>query len=574
MHNIDDIKALFRAGRHAEALQACEQLCAAQPANTDLKRLCATMHGMTGRFDASARMLREVLEQAPDDMDALFNLAVCEREQRRFAEARTCYLRYTERLPKAWEGWLNLAECQVLLGEANAALTSVERAIQYNPKAAPAWMTKGDALAALGRHGEALKAYERANGLALSAGAFAKIGLTLSQLGRHPEALERLDQAVKMDPQLTAARAGRAKVLTQLGRAAQAVDDYTAILAVTPDDDETLKAASVCLAGLQRGEEAIALCDQALAANPDSLTAKLGKSWLIDKIVPNWHVPMMNEQARNNAYFEGMKTYVRPDTQVFEIGAGSGLLSMMAARLGARNVVTCEGAPLIARTAQQIVADNGFGDTVTVLAKPSFEVQLGSELPELADVLVHEIFSSGLIEEHVLPAMEDAKRRLLKPGAAIVPATASLMIALVGGEGFARYFHVKDPFGFDIRRFNAITPKKLPVFRADLHPELLSDDVEAFHFDFVNDDTYPAEQKVLEVSATAAGTCYGVIQWIRLNMDGTTVYENHPRDALPVSGWQHMFYRFDTPLELTPGQTLRLMAAHDRATPWFDLLAG
>src|SRR6202000_1804194 len=100
--------------------------------------------------------------------------------------------------------------------------------------------------------------------------------------------------------------------------------------------------------------------------------------------------------------------------------------------------------------------------------KPSTAVQVGQDLPARADVLVHEIFSSELLGEHVLPAIEDAKARLLRAGAQIVPAAASIMIALVGGEELARNLHVDKSFGFDLAEFNAIHPRKRPLYREDL----------------------------------------------------------------------------------------------------------
>ncbi len=571
MHDINEIKAAFRNGQHAEAIHACEQLCAQQPDHLELKKLYATLQGLVGNFSVSSSVLKEILATDESDGEVIFNIGVCERELHNYGDAQHYYGLYTQKFPKQWEGWVNLAECQFKLNALSNSLASVERAIALNPGAIQSWMAKGDTLQGLNRHAEALKCFEKANKIQPTAGAWLKQGLLLAAQNRHADALARIERAIKLDANLLAARTARADMLNVLGRTDEAIAEYKAILAIKPDDEDTLKKVSVCLANVQRSAEALQLCRNAIAANPDSLTAKLGLSWLIDKIVPNWHVPMMNEVERNTAYFEGMKAAITPDSHVFEIGAGSGLLSMMAARLGAKRVVTCEGASLIADMAQQIVDQNGFKDTVSVLAKPSFEVELEKDLPAKADVLVHEIFSSGLIEEHVLPALEDAKQRLLTPDACIIPGASSIMIALVGGDDLGRYLHVTDPFGFDIRAFNAITPKKLPIFREDLQLKLMSDDVEAFRFDFVNDDTYPSEQKTLTVTATEEGLCYGVIQWIRLEMDETTTYHNHPLEKRPVSGWQHLVYRFDEPLPVTPGMEVRLYAAHDRATPWFDL---
>jgi hypothetical protein len=73
-----------------------------------------------------------------------------------------------------------------------------------------------------------------------------------------------------------------------------------------------------------------------LKADPGNLTAKLGAEWLLTQLVPLWHIPMMNEQERNQAFHDGLQAAVTPESTMFEIGTGSGLLAMMAARLGAR----------------------------------------------------------------------------------------------------------------------------------------------------------------------------------------------------------------------------------------------
>ena len=237
-------------------------------------------------------------------------------------------------------------------------------------------------------------------------------------------------------------RVTRGDAFHGLGKLQEAVADYKAALTLTPTDQETLQKASLCLLELNQGDQAIELCRDILRVHPDMLTAKLGAEWVLSRLVPIWHVPMMNEQERNEAYYGGLKSIVTPEKVVFEIGTGSGLLAMMAAKLGARKVFTCESVGLIADTAQKIVRRNNFQDQIAVLAKASHMVRLETDLPTRADILVHEIFSSELLGEHVLAAIEDAKQRLLKPGGSILPSAASIMIALVGGDELGRNLYV------------------------------------------------------------------------------------------------------------------------------------
>ncbi|MBC7603316.1 MAG: 50S ribosomal protein L11 methyltransferase [Ramlibacter sp.] len=355
------------------------------------------------------------------------------------------------------------------------------------------------------------------------------------------------------------------------GKPSQAMDSFKSAIKLAPHDGDMLKKATLALLDSGRGNEALALCNTVLKTQPDNLVAKQGAEWILSRLVPLWHVPMMNEYERNKAFHDGLAALVTPDKVVFEIGAGSGLLAMMAAKLGAKKVVTCEAVSLIAETARKIVERNGPQGQVTVLSKPSSEVRIGTDLPAKADILVHEIFSSELLGEHVLPAIEDAKARLLKPGGAVLPMAASVMIALVGGDVLGKNLYVDESFGFDLRAFNTINPRKRPIYREDLAPVLMSDAVEAFRFDFVKSSTFPAAKRQIDITSRKAGLCYGVIQWIRVDMVKGVQFENHPAHPRDVSNWQHTIYSFMEPLALEVGTVVSVSATHDRQRPWFEL---
>ena len=201
-----------------------------------------------------------------------------------------------------------------------------------------------------------------------------------------------------------------------------------------------------------------------------------------------------------------------PATVVFEIGTGSGLAGHDGGQTRRERVYACESVDLIAKTARRIVERNGLGNGITILAKPSHEVELGVDLPERADALLHEIFSSDLLSEGVLPAIEDAKQRLLHPQARVVPSASSVMIALVGGDDLGANLRVEDSFGFDLSDFNAITARQRWLYREDLATVLMSDELEAFRFDFQNEASFPPETKTIEITATTRGLCHGFIQ--------------------------------------------------------------
>lgn len=535
--DLEELKKKFKDGRRAEAIAACEAMCAAQPELAAARQLCSTMHVLQGDFQSALPHLRACESASPGNADILFNIGLCERELKQHARAEKAFQVYVEKFPAHPDGWACLADARLQLGKFEKGLASAERALQLDPGSVPAWSARGRLEQALGRCGNAVASFTR---------------------------------AIELAPSQPELKLARADAYEQLGLLGDAAEDYLAGLRSSPADEPALKKATLCLLQLDRGPEAIELCKRALEANPDSIAARLGAEWLLGQMVPLWHVPMMNEEERNRPYLQALEAAVDRNKIVFEIGTGSGLLAMMAARVGAREVVTCEAVRMVAQTAVKIIERNGFAGRIRVVPKPSYQVEVGKDLPERADVLLHEVFSSELLGEHVLPAIEDAKARLLKPGGTILPGVASIMIALVGGEALGKELHVDHSFGFDLRDFNAVNPRKRPIHREDLPRVLLSDPVEAFRFDFTHQASFPPEKKRIEVRATAAGRCFGVIQWIRFEFAPGIFFENHPGQPRPVASWQHTIYRFDPPAELTEGTVIPLRAMHDRSRPWFE----
>lgn len=569
--SIDAAKQKFKEGRHAEAIADCEALCRQEPADHEARRLCAMMNALAGSHGRALELLQQVRNPDREDPDILFNIGLCERELKNFQGAEQFFRIYTDRFPAGPEGWASRAECKFQLGEFDEGIKLAERAVKLDASSLAGWTVRGNCQRSAGQFENALASYKSANQIQPSGETCLNAGLVFVATNRPAEAIDSFTQGIRLAPNVAKLRVARGDTFHGVGKIQEAAADYKAALALAPDDDETLKKATLCLLEMGQGDQALDLCRDILKNHPGNLTAKLGAEWVLSQLVPLWHVPMMNEPERNQAYYDGLASVVTPDKLVFEIGTGSGLLAMMAAKLGAKKVVTCEAVGLVARTAAKIIQRNQFQGQVTVVAKPSHAVQLGQDLPAQADILVHEIFSSELLGEHVLPAIEDAKRRLLKPGGVVMPACASIMIALVGGDELARNVYADNSFGFDVRDFNAIYPKKRPLYREDLQPVLMSEPVEAFRFDFCQDSSYPAERKRIDIAATQAGPCYGIIQWIRIDMAEGVRFENLPSGRRAVASWQQTTYGFDEPIELEKGSVIAVNAAHDRSRPWFEL---
>lgn len=132
--------------------------------------------------------------------------------------------------------------------------------------------------------------------------------------------------------------------------------------------------------------------------------------------VLDYHLSMLHDTARMDAYRRAAAATVRPGDVVVDIGCGSGVLSFMACEAGARKVYAIESGPVIA-LARELAADNGFADRIDFVEGWSTEV----ELPEAADVLVTETIGNAGLDEGIVAWIVDARHRLLRPGASLVP---------------------------------------------------------------------------------------------------------------------------------------------------------
>jgi protein arginine N-methyltransferase 1 len=138
------------------------------------------------------------------------------------------------------------------------------------------------------------------------------------------------------------------------------------------------------------------------------------------------HRQMLSDRARLGALERAVSAVVRPGDVVLDLASGTGILGLMACRAGAARVYSVDSGGII-DVARALARANGCADRMTFVMEDSTSV----ELPERADVLIgdqigHFGFEAGLLEYY-----SDARERLLKPGARIMPERVRLIVGLV-----------------------------------------------------------------------------------------------------------------------------------------------
>jgi type II protein arginine methyltransferase len=397
------------------------------------------------------------------------------------------------------------------------------------------------------------------------------LGVTYFRQGKIQSACEILAKASAARDATAEIHNNYGAVLNALGQTDAAVAAYNRALALQPGYADAYNNLAVIYSAKGQTGAAIETLQRAVALKPKFAEAQTNLRAAYRDVVPGWHFAMMGDKQRNDAY-EAAIGRVAKGRRVLDIGTGAGLLAMMAARAGAASVTTCEAVPLIAERAREIIALNGLADRITVVPRRSTELALGVGITQRAEVLISEVFSSGLLHEHVLSTIEHAHQHLLTRNSIIIPAAASAMGYLIGGPVIENMLFVGETNGFDLSPFNDFAPPNLAVMLDGVPHDVLSDDIELLRFDLMKTRMYPMGSRPLSITATRAGTCTGMLQWIKLELDDQNRYENRPSAAAHSSvHWTQILYRFPKLVRVEAGDTVRIVVRHDRRQIYVDL---
>ena len=98
-----------------------------------------------------------------------------------------------------------------------------------------------------------------------------------------------------------------------------------------------------------------------------------------------------------------------------------------------------------------------------------------------------------------------------------------------------------------------------------------SEPADLFTFDFQSGGPFP-EDRASATLVAQGGRVNGIAQWIRLQMDADTVYEDHPCPR-SYSAWAVLFYPLTRAIEPEAGAEVTVSGAHDRQTlrVWADI---
>lgn len=277
--------------------------------------------------------------------------------------------------------------------------------------------------------------------------------------------------------------------------------------------------------------------------------------------IPGFHHSMLFDAPRNAAYRAAIERSA-PGRCVLDIGTGSGLLAMMAARAGAVHVIACEANPLIAATAREIISANGLADRITVHACHSSKLDRARHLRGGADLIVSEIFHDNLVGEGVLPSLDHARAELSAPGMVFLPGRAAVRVALADTSLFEDDGAIGMVEGFDLGPFNRHVSRTRNIAADSGRLRLRSGAAEPFVFDFGDDGAFIAQRGIACSLTSNGGRVTGLVQWLRLEFATDIAYENQPGTEGP-SHWTLRYTPLREPRDTSRGDVIAIGGWHD-----------
>ena len=397
---------------------------------------------------------------------------------------------------------------------------------------------------------------------------YLEYGYTLRDRLQTSDAELAFQKAIEINPELAAAMLELGNIGYDRCNYALAGQYFQQAIAHKPEYAEAYCNLGNCFAIQSQFEEAIGCYENAHDLNPDlpDLSEKLNK--IYNRFVPRWHFPMMNDTYRNNCYEQALRKAVKSESVVLDIGSGSGLLALMAARAGAKEVYTCEKVQVVANMARRIVAANGYSQQIKTFNKLSNDLQVGVDLSDRADILVSEIFDVGLLAEYAVASIRHAREHLLKPNAQIIPKSATVYAVLVDSSQIFHEDRVNIVSGFDLSLFNAFSKKSeyLQLYLRNFKYTTLCQPFEVFNFDFCGANIEP-ESREIAVQITNSGHCHAIAFWFRLWLDDEIYLDTSPFNQ--DTCWMQAVHIVEPPQALTAGQETVVSASHD--TAYIDL---
>jgi len=266
-----------------------------------------------------------------------------------------------------------------------------------------------------------------------------------------------------------------------------------------------------------------------------------------------YHRTLLADRVRNSAFYAALRSVIVPgQTTVADIGAGTGFLGFLAAKLGALRVDLYETAE-IAELARRLLKHNELSQA-RIAQVHSTEV----DRPDRVDVIVSETLGNYPFEENIIASFNHARPRFLAPGGVLIPRRVEQFVCPVVSERFYRDLTIWDEvgYGLDFAPAKAMGLNNIYVrwFEPD---DLLEAGSAAVAWDAVSFEKHNKTTRMGEAEWQIGKptTVYGLALWWAAELVANVRLATGPLD--PRTHWEQLYLPALEPINIATGETLR-----------------
>ncbi len=260
---------------------------------------------------------------------------------------------------------------------------------------------------------------------------------------------------------------------------------------------------------------------------------------------------ILADTVRNCAFADALKKLIIPGkTTVADIGAGTGYLSFLARKLGAKECHLYEVSEL-SDISRQLAKENGITG-----CQFSHKHSIDVKRPPKVDLVISETFGNFALEESIIGNMNDAKR-FLKVGGTMMPINLRQYVCPVVTDRIQKSIDTWASIEGDLQWNAARETAMNNMYVKEIGPEdLLKDGTQ--EWDSIDFSKHNKETRHLSVKwrSLQSAICNGFCLWWESDLAPGITLSTSPFEK--PTHWQQIYLPLLEPLTLKSNETLEL----------------
>ena len=263
------------------------------------------------------------------------------------------------------------------------------------------------------------------------------------------------------------------------------------------------------------------------------------------------HREMLSDKVRTLSYQKAILKNPKmfKDKVILDVGCGTGILSLFAAKCGAKKVYAVEKST-IGNYAKKIIEKNCFSNQITLLQGTIEEVTI----PEKVDVIISEWMGYCLLYESMLNSVIFARDKYLKEGGTMYPTRAIMFITGIEDKVF---YHRKFLYWDDFCGFNLEPVKQWaihePVIEVCPEKQIITDDSKLVEFNLNKVSTSELSiDATFSLTSLESTSLYGFVVWFDVVFEGeeeTILLSTSPFEE--PTHWSQTIFYLENPVKIT-----------------------